>query len=553
MTASTTEIQASAVASSVQCALAERASSLGLWCWHADATGRVFAEPEAPAAIRGAGALGSWLRSAGLRPHIESAAKAALAGDAPPPPVELFPGCWLITLAERKGSRRTNATVAMALTPLAAEQDDFTDICRGAGVEPEAVARDLSTWLAGRMPDAAQAAMVLGWSLNDLSRAEGDAATLDQFSEKLVQSYEETNLLFRLARFMNGSNDPAQVMGMICNQLAQALPFQWVGIRFGKEHGGVPELADQFILVNEPPCTKQELDGELTKMLGGIAHDDWTRLLTPADSSLARLVKSEVVAEPIAHGGKTIGVLAAGNKTGPDPDASSVEMQFLDAAADFLGVFHENLARFTEQRDLFVGTLRALTASIDAKDPYTCGHSERVAMLASTMAEAMGLERAEIEQFRIAGMVHDVGKIGVPEAVLCKGGKLSDEEFAHIRRHPEIGHGILKGIPLMAPQLPGVLHHHERWDGRGYPHNLAGEAIPVIARVLALADTFDAMSSNRSYRHALPRERVLAELERCGGTQFDPKLAPIFVKLDFSRFDQMLVGHQAQAAIVAAA
>ena len=172
---------------------------------------------------------------------------------------------------------------------------------------------------------------------------------------------------------------------------------------------------------------------------------------------------------------------------------------------------------------MFMGVLKGMTTAIDAKDAYTCGHSERVGLLASRLALAAGLGAEEAERYRLAGLVHDVGKIGVAEAVLSKSGRLNDEEFAQIKKHPEIGHQILRDIPLMEDILPGVLHHHERWDGKGYPAGLAGESIPLIGRILALADTFDAMSSTRAYRPAMPRESVLAEIRRCSASQFDPK------------------------------
>jgi putative two-component system response regulator len=137
-----------------------------------------------------------------------------------------------------------------------------------------------------------------------------------------------------------------------------------------------------------------------------------------------------------------------------------------------------------------------------------------------------------------------VGKIGVPEAVLTKPGRLTDEEFAQIKLHPGIGYNILKDIPALTGVLPGVLWHHERWDGRGYPDKLAGENIPLIARVLALADTFDAMSSNRSYRPAIVRPKVLEEIHKNAGIQFDPQLAPMFVTLPFDEFDAALESHR---------
>ena len=133
----------------------------------------------------------------------------------------------------------------------------------------------------------------------------------------------------------------------------------------------------------------------------------------------------------------------------------------------------------------------------------------------------------------------------MPEHVLLKPGKLNDEEFAWIRKHPEIGYRILKDIPKLDDVLPGVLYHHERYDGRGYPTGLAGEDIPHIARLITLADSFDAMSSTRTYRTGMSREEVLAEIAQCAGTQFDPDMAPIFVDLDFTEYDRLVMEHKA--------
>jgi HD-GYP domain-containing protein (c-di-GMP phosphodiesterase class II) len=153
-----------------------------------------------------------------------------------------------------------------------------------------------------------------------------------------------------------------------------------------------------------------------------------------------------------------------------------------------------------------------------------------------------------VERIRIAGLVHDVGKIGVPEAVLRKPGRLTDEEFEQIKRHPRIGYDILRDIGPLGDVLPGVLYHHERWDGRGYPEGLTAGEIPLMGRLLAVADAFDAMSSDRSYRPALPREKVLREMIDCAGSQFDPELVPIFVKLDLTEYDAMVARHEAQEA-----
>jgi len=219
-------------------------------------------------------------------------------------------------------------------------------------------------------------------------------------------------------------------------------------------------------------------------------------------------------------------------------------MKLLGATATNMAIFLENAALYHDLNTMFLGTLEALTASIDAKDTYTSGHSLRVAHLTRLLARQIGLDEHTVGRMHIAGLVHDIGKIGVPEAVLTKPGKLTEEEFAWIRRHPEIGHRILKDIPQFRDILPGVLSHHERFDGQGYPHGISGDEIPLVARLISLADAFDAMSSTRTYRATLSRPEVIQEILDCAGTQFDPELAPVFVKLDFSEFDRLFAEHR---------
>jgi diguanylate cyclase (GGDEF)-like protein len=176
-------------------------------------------------------------------------------------------------------------------------------------------------------------------------------------------------------------------------------------------------------------------------------------------------------------------------------------------------------------------TIRALAAAVDAKDPYTHGHSERVARYASDLAAYLGADALEVDQVHRCGTLHDVGKIGVPDAVLQKPGRLEPEEFRLMQTHSVLGEQIVSRVPQLAELLSGVRHHHERYDGRGYPDGLAGEAIPKIARYLAVADTFDAMTSDRPYRKGLPVETALAEIEANAGTQFDPMLARAFARM----------------------
>jgi response regulator RpfG family c-di-GMP phosphodiesterase len=376
--------------------------------------------------------------------------------------------------------------------------------------------------------------------------------TISQFGDHLAQAYEEVNVLLGAAGLLKDISEPARAMQSICQRIAETFGFGWVTLRFADTPLASAALKGRTFLAGQIPYEA----GEFKQLLEGVQHEieggAHSPVLDVAQFQLARGAGTEAIAQPVKRDARVIGLLVAGGKAGADTDVTSGEIRFLEATAHLTGVFVENVARFDEQRAMFLGTLRAMTASIDAKDPYTLGHSERVAHLAALTALALGLDAHTVERFHVAGLLHDVGKIGVPEAVLVKSGKLNELEFAMIKRHPEIGYGILKDIPGLEDVLPGVLHHHEKWDGTGYPHGLAGEQIPLIARVLALADTFDAMSSDRSYRQRMSRERVLDEIRRFAGIQFDHDLALRFVHLSFDEFDAM-VARFGTAAVTAAA
>jgi putative nucleotidyltransferase with HDIG domain len=173
----------------------------------------------------------------------------------------------------------------------------------------------------------------------------------------------------------------------------------------------------------------------------------------------------------------------------------------------------------------------AFTEALDAKDRYTAGHSRRVMEYSWLIGQDLGLTEKELERLKMSALLHDIGKIGIPDAILRKREKLSAEDRAIIERHPETGVNILKSIGFFNGLLPSIHHHHERYEGKGYPQGLRGEEIPLGARIIAVADSFDAMSSSRSYRSALPLELALAELELSRGRQLDPRIADIFIGL----------------------
>jgi len=175
--------------------------------------------------------------------------------------------------------------------------------------------------------------------------------------------------------------------------------------------------------------------------------------------------------------------------------------------------------------------LSVLSRAIEARDPHARGHSTRVTALAESIAIQLGWSEERLALLHIGGPLHDIGKLAISDEVLSKPGRLDDHELAQIREHPKLGARLLLRVAAFRNALPYVLYHHERWDGTGYPTGRAGEEIPVEARVLAIADAFDAMTSDRPYRRALSRDEALAEVERCSGTQFDPELVEVFLGL----------------------
>lgn len=194
---------------------------------------------------------------------------------------------------------------------------------------------------------------------------------------------------------------------------------------------------------------------------------------------------------------------------------------------------------YKQLEQAYMESIQTLRYTVEAKDTYTRGHSDRVSEYSVLIGEALGLPEEDIKKLKIGGLFHDIGKIGVPDSILQKAGKLSDDEYSEIKNHPSIGAHILSTASIFQDIIPIVKHHHERYDGKGYPSQLAGENIPYLARITAVADTFDAMTSKRSYRDSLPLDYVISEFERCKGTQFDPKIADVFLDILNNHYDKL--------------
>ena len=515
-------------------ALRERCSSLGLATWRCDNSGAILSEPQEK------GPVGLLLGSSTITKLLREAVKrwGQLPSGQPPAVEELFPGCWAIPLSEERRKERVGFVVAMAFGERALGEEFFLAACRAAHLDAQATRKSLLPRARFDAPSAAALRDSLLWMAADLNKLEEHGKTVSGFTRQLTDCFETIDLLYALGRSMNDLTQPAQFIQRMCDRLRGALPFTWIGATFAGDAAVAGGAAGRFFASGEVALDKERLSAAAASVSPD--HEAQVPLILTELRGEALPGSGQVLVQPIWRAGRHAGALLAGDKYGDDPQVSSYDIQLLEAASGYVGAFLDNAVLYAEQQALFLGTLEALTASIDAKDRYTCGHSRRVAHLSHRLALAMGMSDEDADRVRIAGLVHDVGKIGVPEAVLVKAGRLTEDEFGAIKKHPEIGFRILKDIKLLTDVLPGVLHHHERFDGRGYPHGIAGVAIPEMARIIALADTFDAMNSNRSYRAAMPRAETLAEIQRCSGAQFDPAMAKVFVTLDFTEYDRLV-------------
>ncbi len=187
----------------------------------------------------------------------------------------------------------------------------------------------------------------------------------------------------------------------------------------------------------------------------------------------------------------------------------------------------------------YLESIETLRYTVEVKDPYTRGHSDRVSAYSVLIGKKLGLSDEDLEKLKVGGLFHDIGKIGIPDSILLKEGKLTDEEYDKIKEHPLIGVKILQNASLFQDFIDIVKYHHERFDGRGYPERLSGENIPLLARITAVADTYDAMTSKRSYRDALPLEVVRMEIEKCSGTQFDPTISKAFLEILDNQYSEI--------------
>ena len=378
--------------------------------------------------------------------------------------------------------------------------------------------------------------------MRDQVRLTGLEQELDSLSGQLADSYEELSLIYQISSGMRITRRANDFFKQACLDVLEVMGVQGMGVAL---YGDSAQRQEPVLYghLSLPPGTVHRLADELMPVLslrkGPLLINDLAK-----DKAFHWLGEHarHLLAVPLQRQEQILGCLFALEKCAGDFD--SQDSKLLNSIANESAIYLENAMLYDDVHGLMMGLLHSLTSAVDAKDAYTCGHSERVALLARQLTLEAAMPEAMAERAYMAGLLHDVGKIGVPEAVLQKTGRLTPEEFEQMKRHPEIGARILRDIKQISDVIPGVLYHHERYDGQGYPAGLAGEKIPVMGRIICLADCFDAMTSNRTYRTALPLEVALTEIRRCSGTQFDPVLTEAFLKISVDKLRELLATRQ---------
>jgi HD-GYP domain-containing protein (c-di-GMP phosphodiesterase class II) len=348
----------------------------------------------------------------------------------------------------------------------------------------------------------------------------------------------ERQIIARLIRRLRISDPPERFQQMATNALRTALNVQAVA--------WVPCHYFEPVLVNG---VVGRLKGEgYRSLIPGAHHKEPTLVANEPRVDIDPELRRTAAASADTQG--SVGWLVAINPL-DGRLFNDADVELLQPVAAMIACQQQNARGYSDLKELLFGVIRALTAAIDAKDPYTSGHSERVARIAVRLAEELGMSPNQRGDLYLMGLLHDVGKIGVDDAVLKKPGPLTPEEYRQIQAHVEIGVHILTDLKKLNHLLPGVRHHHESLDGTGYPCGLAGDAIPWEARILAVADSFDAMSSTRPYRRKLSPTQIDEILRKGSGVQWDPKIVDALFasRMDLELIRQKGLGESLQLAV----
>jgi putative nucleotidyltransferase with HDIG domain len=429
--------------------------------------------------------------------------------------------------------------VATFLTQPVEREDQIVLAAQEFGIDTKQALQ----WAEGRISWHPHAIQELATSVAEKIALQQQQAQLKRqladLSSHLLTTFEEITLLHRLTEKLSISKSVTELCSLSVEWLSEVVPATCVAIWFD----GNSELNEQdaldrgmevqpvLILHGECPLGEAEF-GRFIERLGPRVATEPLVLNRAATNSPTWFYPDvrELISVPIREGHRVFGWLlvlnhtGAGDVTNSEVEFGTVEACLMASVATILGIHCGNIALYREQAEFFASVVRALTSAIDAKDPYTCGHSDRVARLSVCLARELGCDTEDLNTIYLSGLLHDIGKIGIDDQVLRKPGPLTPEELDHIKTHPDLGCRILDGVKQLDQVLPVVRHHHEAWNGGGYPDGLKGEECPYLARIVAVADSIDAMSSDRPYRKGIPDEKLDTILREGAGRQWESRV-----------------------------
>jgi HD-GYP domain-containing protein (c-di-GMP phosphodiesterase class II) len=348
-------------------------------------------------------------------------------------------------------------------------------------------------------------------------------AKFDDLKNQIGRTFDENSLLHKLTRSLQISRSPSDLARMCLDQMHALIKSAGSVICLEEKSG-----ATQFLVEGELPFD----EFGMARLIAQSEDHGWPQPLVKNHIKGTLLGAdfpglSNFVMVPIAEGAHRSGwILSCNLEQGRE--FGTVEASLLDSIATNLGNHIRNINLYEQNNELMLSFVRSLVSTLDAKDPYTRGHSERVALIARRLGEELGLPDDDLYDIYLSGLLHDIGKIGINNSILQKSGKLTNDEFKEIQKHPMIGFEILRSPKNLRKILPGVRNHHENFNGKGYPDRLRGEQIPLMARIVAVADGFDAMGSRRPYRDGMPREKIEEIFRRGAGHQWDPRVVDAY-------------------------
>jgi len=440
----------------------------------------------------------------------------------------------------------TRVAVATFLGRPVEPDEDLSQAAEALGARPEEAALwtfDQTPWRPDVLRRVGELVLKQSGFACRIRKLEEEAASL---SVNLANTYEEISLLYRLTQNLKISGSDEDLGRLALEWLLEVLPAEALAIQYVPVAQADETLSHEvrteplLLTFGDCPIDNDEFTALISHLDPGISNRPVVVNcpVTEQDQWPQPKVR-QVIAVSLAEGENLFGWLAALNHV-DDDEFGTIEASLLGSVAAILGIHSGNIDLYRQQSELLAGIIRALTAAIDAKDPYTCGHSDRVARVAVRLAEELGCDAQTLDTMYLSGLLHDIGKIGISDNVLRKPGSLTDEEYEQIKKHVEIGHRILRDLGKLDDVLPVILHHHESWDGGGYPHKLQSEKIPLAARIVAVADSFDAMGSDRPYRKRMPDEKIDAIFRAGSGQQWDPEVVEAFFRAreDINRIAQ---------------